>query len=79
MDVAMGPDIVRDRARPDIVPSDGGPDVVESALQPQPEVVQDAEIRNQERVIAWSDDEDDDQFDDDDAFNIDDLSLKNNE
>lgn len=34
----MGPDIVRDRARPDIVPSDGGPDVVGSAVQPQPEV-----------------------------------------
>lgn len=42
-------------------------------------MVQDAEIRNQEGVIAWSDDEDDDQFDDDAAFNIDDLSLENDE
>ncbi|EFO23897.1 hypothetical protein LOAG_04590 [Loa loa] len=79
VDAAMGPDIVRDRARPDIVPSDGGPDVVGNTVQLQPEVVQDAEIRNQEGVIAWSDDEDDDQFDDDSAFNIDDLSLENDE
>ncbi|VDK81392.1 unnamed protein product [Litomosoides sigmodontis] len=78
VDTAMGPDVVRDRARPDIVPLRRGPDVVGSAVQPQPEVVQDAEIRNQEGVITWSDDEDDDQFDDDAAFNIDDLNLENN-
>lgn len=43
------------------------------------QVVQDAEIRNQEGLIAWSDDEDDDQFDDGAAFNIDDLNLGNDE
>uniref|UniRef100_A0A915Q571 Beta'-coat protein n=1 Tax=Setaria digitata TaxID=48799 RepID=A0A915Q571_9BILA len=80
MDASMGPDIVRDRARPDIVPSSGGPDVVGNAVQPQPEVVQDAEMRNQETVIAWSDDEDDEQFDDDaTTLNIDELSLENDE
>ncbi|KAM3726373.1 putative coatomer subunit beta' [Dirofilaria immitis] len=79
MNTGMGPDIVRDRARPDIVPSDGGPDVLGSAVQPQPEVVQDAEMRNHEGVITWSDDENDDQFDDDSAFNIGDLSLENDE
>ncbi|OZC09928.1 coatomer subunit beta' family protein [Onchocerca flexuosa] len=79
MDAGMGPDIVRDRARPDIVPSNGGPDVVGSAVQPQPEVVQDAEIRSQEGIITWSDDEDEDQFENDAAFNIDDLNLENDE
>lgn len=38
MDTVSGPDIVRDRARPDIVPLNGEPDIVGSTVQSQPEV-----------------------------------------
>jgi len=68
------PDVVRDRPRPDIVPTSGGPDVLADS-QPsaqQPEVVRD--------TMRWSDDEfgesnDGTGNDDAEDLNLDDLNL----
>lgn len=38
MEVSHGPDVVQERARPDIVPASGGPDVVGHAGISQPQV-----------------------------------------
>uniref|UniRef100_A0A914RWT3 Coatomer WD associated region domain-containing protein n=1 Tax=Parascaris equorum TaxID=6256 RepID=A0A914RWT3_PAREQ len=67
MQVPHGPDVVQERARPDIVPASGGPDVVGHVGISQPQVVQDAE-----GGMHWSDDE---QFTDDGDINIEDLNL----
>lgn len=75
MDAVQSPDLVRENVRPDIVPENGEPDVLRNANQMQPEVVQDAEQRNQDGPPSWTDDDDDEE----DDINIDGLNLDNDD